>query len=810
MAKPLKILMTAGIALLAILIIGIVALYIFFPKERAKDLALEKITAAINRKVVIEDVSVSLWGGLGAYLEGIKIANPEGFTKSLFLEASALDIKVKFWPLLKGEVAIDRIILVRPRVELLKLASGQTNYTFGATASPANIPSVEKLPDEGKVAAAAFSFEKLTLEDAFISYINDSSQMTVIIHGLELNSRLKNPSTGIFNLSGDLKTDSVIYRSAAEKLPVLVLEASYQATADLNKKQAALNDTEIKINGLTFNVKAGIPNIDSFDFLNAEISADKTDIGGLLSLVPEKNKAALAPYDINGKLTLKALVKYNARSAESLAWEVEYQFDDFALAKKGLKGAFEAGQLKGKADPGNARLEIVEGRLPGGNISGTVAVVNLANPNLNAALKGDIDLAALGPFLPEKSKISLTGKMRFDIRAQGKIKDYGGMSLSGNLAIIDGSYAAEGLPEPVESFQMEAAFSSNAMTLNKFDVKFPSSDLSLTGQLTDPLPGLIPGYSGEAPRPFLTFQMKSRRFDYDKLFPEAVVGADVDHTHITVDSLPPLPIPDINGEGKGVIDTLIYSRVEITNMMGDITIQDRVIYVKNVNADVYTGKLNGEVALDISDFENPRFFGNYIASKIEVNDFMTRFTGLAGHLYGKIDMQGNFDGRGWEPEPIMQSLNMKGDASLKEGKIVNLDLLKKMTEELKIKLPSEEAVRDLASKFSVENGRVKIDDFAVKTQTGDWVLGGSAGFDGTLSYTGTVLLSESMSQNLLSQSGLVSGLAGLMKQSGTNRVKVPFKIGGSYKSPNIMLDLSRGDMIKSKVGEGLQNLLQGN
>jgi len=125
MNKVLRVLVwvVAVAAVLIIVTIGAVAL--FFPKEKAKDLALQRLSTALNREVKIDGVDISFWGGLGVYLKGIKISNPRGFTWDQFMEAEALDIKLRFWPLLKGEIAVDRTIIVSPRIGLFKTRTGR-------------------------------------------------------------------------------------------------------------------------------------------------------------------------------------------------------------------------------------------------------------------------------------------------------------------------------------------------------------------------------------------------------------------------------------------------------------------------------------------------------------------------------------------------------------------------------------------------------------------------------------------------------------------------------------------------------------
>jgi len=157
-----KIVLWALVIGICIIIIGVAGLYIFFPKETVKQMAIDEISSTLNRKVTIDNISMSLWGGLGAYLGEIKIANADGFPEDNILSAEALDIKLQFWPLLKKEIKVDRLILERPVIFLRKTSDGTVNYRFGAidsVAREAGLP--DDMPDESKLAVSAVSFALL-------------------------------------------------------------------------------------------------------------------------------------------------------------------------------------------------------------------------------------------------------------------------------------------------------------------------------------------------------------------------------------------------------------------------------------------------------------------------------------------------------------------------------------------------------------------------------------------------------------------------------------------------------------------------
>ena len=801
-----KLILWGLLIIILLIVIAGAAIAIFLPREKVKEMALERISTALNRKVTIEDISVSFWGGLGVNLEGIKVSNPEGFEWSQFLEAKSLDIKLKIWPLLRKDIRVDRLILAEPRIGLLKTRSGQINYIFGVIDSLTPPPMKDKIPEETKAAAIAISFENFSIENGVIEYIDDSLETGVSVFGLSLKSKLSNPAEMKYQLSGKLGTDSIKINKAGAVYPVIKLASSYNAVIDLNKKQAVVSNTEVELNNLKFDIKAGIPNTKTLDFVNLELTSEDISIEKLLKQLPAEYRTLAASYNPTGNIKLNAAIKYNAKAKESVNYSGTADIADLKAFLPDIPGEFNISSAGIEFKNDYLNLTINKASFGGNPLEGKVAIRGFDSPGIEGRFKGQIDLAFLNQFLPETGNAKISGATTFDLAVTGPVKDLSRLKLSGIVKIKDGKYTAETLPEPIESFALDIKIQPDKIILNKMAVNFTTSDIALTGEIKNPLPYLMPGYQGEAEKPYLTFTASSNRFNTDKLFPEAVPGEGTNPADLPPDSLPALILPDINGSGKASVDTLIYCDVGFTDITGDINIKDRTIYISNAKGSAYTGKVTGEMSLDLRDFNNPKYTGQFDASQIEVNDFLDRFTGLGGHLFGKIDMKGDFATSGWEPEPIMNSLDMTGDAIINEARLVNFDLFKNLAEKLNFKMPSEEDIRDMSSKFKVKDGRVAFDAFNFVTRMGDWAVEGSAGFDGSLDYSGTILLSDKISQDLMKQSGLVSTLAGLLGDKKTKRVKVPFKLGGSYTRPQVSVDLTSSDVLQENLGEALQNL----
>jgi len=796
---------------IVVVILAAAGVALFFPKEKVKAMAVDKISSALDREVTIEGISVSFLGGIGAYLENIKIANPERFEEEYFLDAEALDVKLQFWPLLKKNVIVDRLILVEPEIVLRKLDDGTTNYQFGVIDSLAPPAVKEKLPEESKLAVSAVSFENLAVKNGRISYVDDSSNMEILAAGLKLESKVETPQQALFKSSGNIGIDSLSIRIDTVSYPVMAVKSSYSAAYNQNEDRVILNESELKINDVDLRLQAEIPKLTELTRADIKIGADKTSIAGLLDLLPEEYRALLEGYNIDGGLTVEAEVKYDESTPDTMQYSGNMTLRDIAVSTSEYPGdmVIKSGKAAFKND--YADIEISEASFENNPLSLTCEINGFDKPVVDGAVDGKIDLATLKAYLLESGNPQLTGEMAFDMKFNGPVEQPGKMKLQGDLNVTNATYSAETLPEPIEALDISAKIDDRDIIINSMKTKFTSSDFDLKGKLADAFPYFIPGYEKEARKPFLSFEMHSNRLDIDKLFPEAAPGEGENLTELPLDSLPPIILPDIDGKGIAKVDTLIYSRVEFSNINGDVDIKDRVIRAQNVTGKVYTGDVKGEAAIDLNDFENPAYSGKYEAAQIEVNDFLSRFTGLGGHLFGKVNMNGDFNAAGWEPEDLIKSLTLDGSALINQAKLVNFDLVKKMAQTFNFSASDEETIKDLASSFRVENGRVMFDAMTFFNNMGDWNIAGSVGFDGSLDYSGDVLLTEKMSGELMKSSDLVAGVASMLKEDKSERVRVGFKLGGTYKNPKPVLDLSPAkekleDKLKDKVGDALKGL----
>jgi AsmA protein len=128
----------AGI-IVGVLVLGLVLTPFFIDVDSFRPDLEQRISAALNRKVTIGKLQVSIFSG-GASAENISIADDPAFNKGPFLQASSLKVGLRLMPLIfSRKLSVTSITVDKPEIVLLRNAAGKWNYSsVGASSSQAS------------------------------------------------------------------------------------------------------------------------------------------------------------------------------------------------------------------------------------------------------------------------------------------------------------------------------------------------------------------------------------------------------------------------------------------------------------------------------------------------------------------------------------------------------------------------------------------------------------------------------------------------------------------------------------------------
>jgi hypothetical protein len=441
----------------------------------------------------------------------------------------------------------------------------------------------------------------------------------------------------------------------------------------------------------------------------------------------------------------------------------------------------------------------------------------MKRPVITGNLSGKASVAVLNKYLEEKRGGQMKGNVEFNLQVSGSPVNLSGLKPHGAMTISGAALKDTLLPEPIQELSAQLTIVEDTFKVDSMTVRFISSDVSLKGRIIKPVPYFLTYLGvtqGEPQKPLFELNVKSRRFDVDKMFPEAVPGSEAVTDKTATTTEPSMAVPDMNGTGTFAIDSLIYSKIEFTNIKGGFRVQDRKMECHNVTGNVYSGKVDGETIIDLNDFASPKYTGNFKATDVEADDFVKRFSKFGGFLYGKIDVNGTYKAAGWNKNEFVNSLTMDGLAQMNRGKLVtsgaSFEALKGIASSLSLQFDQEQAIRSLATKLTVKEGKVGLDNLKTTLgQVGDMELGGFYDFNGGLDYHGSILLSADYTKKMLSfltKGDILAGLSGLFTDKSVDRMRLPIVIEGSVDDPKVKVDLGT---LGRTGSENLKNKLSG-
>lgn len=762
----------------------VLAAVLFFPKAKIRDLAVAEGSRALGRPLQVQLVGISFWGGFGAALQQVSIANPPGFGGEPFAAIDRIDIKISLLSLLTGKIEIEKLVIDHPRLRIIRKLTGEVNYHFAADSSaPAQADSTGS--------GNQILFGRIELHDGSVQYTDDSSAVQMQMEKIDgtttaalVDSKTRAELTLRIGTTRLFTADTLIFAN---------LSADGTISYDPGSGSLKISRATIAAHPLSVTVQGSLQMHDAAYAGTVTYALTPVSLAPLLKVLPEKMRAQFASYRLDGTLGGGGELTLTHNGASSGVLHHGRLFvANLRAAASGMSGELAADSLLVTAEPGRILCALTHATFDHQPLSLRSTITTLEPAAISAAAAGQIDLALVQPFLPPSHHGMIGGGASFQLDVSGPLRAPSQWQTSGELTLRDVHYADSALPEPITDLDGKLSLTGTTMTIQSLNIRFQSSDLSLTGQAENLLPWMLAKNSGERKRiarPELTFAANSHRFDSDKLFPEATPGARLDSSAILPDSLTADFFPDIGGKGSFAIDTLIYCRMAFTGIRGTAAIQNKIVTCTDVTGKLYAGTVAGETSIDFKNWNAPVYDGKFSCKEIEANDFLSRYTPMKGVVFGKADLSGTFGATGWEPADFLKSLTLDGQSLIHAAHLVTSGPIKEgitaLAQKVGTSFSGEQALRELTAKISVRNGRVGCDPIAVPLgEFASLTFGGSYGFDNTTQGTGTLTLSEAASQKLMASGGIAGSLLG----GKSGQIALPISVGGTITKPTLTID----------------------
>jgi hypothetical protein len=249
---------------------------------------------------------------------------------------------------------------------------------------------------------------------------------------------------------------------------------------------------------------------------------------------------------------------------------------------------------------------------------------------------------------------------------------------------------------------------------------------------------------------------------------------------------------DLRLEGGGLsgpisADSAVAYRVPLVSIRGEIAFAPPGdLSFSGLSAKVYRGTVSGDAHVTLGGPARAAYRFEARAENLEANDFLSNLTPARDVLFGGLDLESVWEGKGLTREDLLANLAASGVLKARDGEIRNLEFLHRVSAALGLRDMESVRFREMFSGFSIAGGRIRVDDLRIVATDADWDIAGSVGFDGTLDYDVSVKLSEEASDACRRK----TALAGLLADE-SGRIVLDFELRGNVREPVVTYDASK-------------------
>ncbi|HEY0977314.1 MAG TPA: AsmA-like C-terminal region-containing protein, partial [Flavobacteriales bacterium] len=519
----------------------------------------------------------------------------------------------------------------------------------------------------------------------------------------------------------------------------------------------------------------------------------KNDIGALLSLIPAEFAADMKGVDMTGKAAFNGYVKgtYNEQSMPGFGVTINVD-----------KGRFKYPDLPASVDdiyvdcniqsPGGKDMDgmVVDLKrfalkMAGNPVEARMHLTTpISDPNVDAALKADLDLASIKKVVPLPKGDDLKGQVKADVAMAGRMSDveaqrYEKFKAQGQLALRGMDYRSDSLPYGVGINELIFDFSPKFLALTNFNGTVGKSDIQASGRMDNYLQWWLKDSTLVG-----SFNVNSNKLDVGEMMgssdapPAEATPAATDTVPMSLVEVP----KNVDFTLTAAVKELLYDGLTLSNARGGLHLKDERITLRDLFFNLFEGGVGMNGWYDTKDKAHPRFDMGFDVKELDITktvdyvETVQKMAPIAKSCKGKysttLKMQGELD---QHMSPVMQSLNGEGTLRTKSVTIEGFKPMVELSNILKNPKLAKAELQNVDVSYEFRDGKVITKPFDVKIDRLKATVDGSMAFaDQALDYNLKAKVPSDMFGAGATQ--LVSGLLGQLNSAVGSNAQLPAEI----------------------------------
>ncbi|MCB9081618.1 MAG: hypothetical protein H6555_07905 [Lewinellaceae bacterium] len=490
-----RILLILGIFI--ILFLGAAVAIPYFFKDQIVERARGVINANIQGEINFSDFELTLlrhFPDLTLTMKDFTIEGAEEFAGVKLADIQSLSVSVDFWSIINKTqpIQVTSVEVKSPKLNVLITEAGKANYDLA-------------LPDSTAVVAdsaagstkfmMALDFYKI--ENGYLYYDDASTNTMVIAKGI--NHQGSGDFTEVLydlNTKTDIDSLTVVYDDIKYLNQANThLDAIFQV--DQSTQTYTLKDNILTVNAMKVQGDGFVQLRGDDYFLDLSLSAPENNFRNLLSLVPGAYMEGYENVKASGEFKFDAKIK-GLYAAEPLSYPAffinlsvagaQVQYPDLPLGITGIVADASIASPGSDLDQMEIDVSKLNLRIGSNPISAVFRLrTPISDPNLDASIKGILDLRELAQAYPMDEPQDLKGRVTADVDIKARMSEldrgeYENVNIRGNLQTSGLTYRATGMPL-VQIEQTDMNFSPRYVELKQFSAQLGKSDLTASGRI---------------------------------------------------------------------------------------------------------------------------------------------------------------------------------------------------------------------------------------------------------------------------------------------------------------------------------------
>jgi hypothetical protein len=816
-------------AIILLILLAIIILLPFVFEGKIIEMAKKELNNSVNARVDFDDIDLSLIRNFPNFtigIDGLTIIGKNEFENDTLAYIDNISITVGLFSVIKGDdYSVKKIVINSPNFNIKILDNGRTNYDI---ILPDTEPESTQANDE-----SGFNLElkKFIINNGQTVYQDDELGLIATFNDLNvfLSGNLSSDAT-LITTNFNAESISVDYEGIRYLSDV---KFRYKANidADLQNEIYKLGRNELALNDLLIGFDGSVSMMQEGWNLILTFNAPSNNFKSFLSLVPVVFSKDFENIVTDGKMSIDGSIKglYSDELLPSFNVNLTiddamFQYPDLPKAIQNINTKVNISNPGGKAD--RTIIDVSTFKMTMGNnpIQASLLIKTpVSDPDINAKIKGEIDLSSVKDYYPLEEKDVLSGAFVADITLNGKLsaienERFDEFIALGSLLVKDMQYATPSVSHPIKISNAQLNFSPQYLDLVSFKMTTGESDLKASGKIENYLDyvfsdGVLKGSLSVSSDHLNIDQLMSKEADEEIASTE---GKEMDETEETgVLEVPKNIDFSLNAEfGK-----LIYDDLLLENVTGKVIIKKQEINLENLKSNLIGGQMKVNGKYSSANIEKPTFNLAFSLSGIDIQKSYEKFAlirkylPLAKKTSGKfatyVNLSSTLDKN---MMPVFETMNGNGTFNTSKLSIKELNTLIEIAKALYYDELKSMDLEKISLAYQFVNGKLITKPFNIKYKNINAEIEGWTGFDQRIGYLMNMNIPRkelgSGANKLVEELTKEAEKLGLKYELPEN-IKIGISIGGTLDKPKINTDLKEsGSNLVKQAKEELEKQLR--